>query len=418
MPATSTKTAYAHQEITPTVNALRIVQLITGSDAIGGAQTHVRDLIGELRSYGHECTVLVGPPDGSFCKNLRQSGVSVRIIPSLRKKLTPWHDALAFAQILTQLHRLKPDIVAAHTAKASFLGRFAAALLGIPCVFTSHGCSIIDRQTGQTRRVFVILERIARHLGSKLITVSDQERRLAEGSGIVDRRNLAMVYNGIPDLDQLADPSGQPAVITMVARFDPPKDHVTLLLALAELSNYSWTLRLAGTGTLLDHAKRLAAELEIGDRIQFLGECLETSRLLAESQIFVLSSRSEAFPISILEAMRAGLPVIASDVGGVSEAVRDGETGFVVPACDHRALTRRLRQLLSDPRLRMLLGWNARRRYLAHFTADSMAAATLAVYRDALVSRTSRVIPPSLLRARDHVKKQTIASEQQEVTST
>jgi glycosyltransferase involved in cell wall biosynthesis len=412
------KLVCVHQAIQPAVHALRIVQLITGSDAIGGAETHVRELVAELRRYEHHCTVLVGPPDGALCKQLRDSGVSVRIMPSLRKRLSPWRDILALAEIIKMLHELKPDIVAAHTAKASFLGRLAAAMLGIPCVFTPHGCSVIDRRTGQTRRLFLILERIARHFGSKTITVSHHERRLAESSGIIDERNVAVVYNGIPDCGQLADPSQHPPVITMIARFDPPKDHVALLLALAELRDYQWTLRLAGAGTLLDDTKRLAAELRIPDRVRFLGECLDTSRLLAESHIFVLSSRSEAFPISILEAMRAGLPVIATHVGGVSEAIRDGESGFLVPPCDHRALAGRLRLLLCEPRLRALLGWNARRRYLAHFTADLMARATLAVYQDALVSRAFRLVPFGPSRPGDHAKNRRLHPRQKQVSST
>ncbi|MDQ2775352.1 MAG: glycosyltransferase family 4 protein [Acidobacteriota bacterium] len=380
---------------------LRIAQLITGSECIGGAQTHVRDLTAGLRSRGHHCTVLAGHPDGLFCEQLRDSGVGVRVLPSLRKPLHVIRDGRAFAEILRELTRLQPDLVAVHTAKASFLGRLAAATLRLPCVFTPHGFSIIDRKSGKTNRLFTVLERLAGQFGSKAITVSEHEWRLAADSGVIHPRNLTMVHNGIPDSALIADPAGEPVVITMVARFDPPKDQATLLRALAQLTPYQWTLRLVGSGTLLKNSMELAAALGIKDRVEFLGESPEIPKLLAGSQIFVLASKLEAFPISILEAMRAGLPVIASRVGGIPEAVKEGETGFLVPPLDHHALAERLSLLLQSQAARTLLGGNARRRYLAHFTADAMVVKTLAVYSSALTS--SRV--PAL-----HTTKRSAAS--------
>ena len=366
---------------------LRIVQLITGSAMIGGAETHVRHLVDGLTFLGHECVVIVGPPNPAFYLQLVDMGVSVRIVRSLQKALMPWRDCMALYEIVVALYRLKPDVVAAHTAKASFIGRLAAAVLGIPCVCTPHGCSVVDRTTGCTSPLFVALERLAGRFTCRLITVSNKERQIAECARIVGREKLATIYNGIPDTHHVADPSREPAVITMVARFEPPKDHHTLLRSLAGLKELPWTLRLVGTGSFVHASKMLAAELNITHRVEFLGECVDVPRLLSESQIFVLSSRLEAFPISILEAMRAGLPVVAANVGGVSEAVHDGETGLLFPAGAPATLAERLRRLLSNPYLRKLLGSNARRRFLDQFTADKMASATLDVYSDALRSR-------------------------------
>jgi glycosyltransferase involved in cell wall biosynthesis/O-antigen ligase len=404
--ATSFSKAISSARARSGLRTIRIAQLITGAASIGGAQTHVRDLIFELRSYGDQCTVLVGPPDGAFCKHLRENGVDVRIIPSLRKPLVFWQDVRALVEIINELRRLKPDVVAVHTAKAGFLGRLSAALLGIPCVFTPHGCSVIDRKTCKTRPLFLMLERVAGHLGDKVITVSKKESELVLSSGVVAKRKLVTIHNGIPDTTLLADPSRTPAKITMIARFDPPKDHETLLRALAELKTLPWSLQLAGSGALLDDTKRLASDLQIADRIEFLGECLDIPRLLSESQIFVLSSRLEAFPISILEAMRAGLPIIASAVGGIPEAVIDGRTGFLVRPLDQHALAERLNRCLSDSSLRVLLGHNARRRYLTGFSVESMGRKTLEAYRDAMSRRSilplrftlSRFVPHRLPR--------------------
>ena len=367
---------------------LKIAQLITGSEFTGGAETHLRDLVTGIQSLGHHCTVLVGPPDNQFLSGLRRSGIPVRILSSLRKPLHPLRDPAALLEIVRELAVLKPDLVAVHTAKAGFLGRVAAAMLGLPCVCTPHGCSIVDRKSGRINRLFLALEYVAGRLGATTIAVCRDEQRLIVESRIVQRGNVKTVYNGIPDFAVPAKPGGEPVVLTMVARFDAPKDHATLLRAASNLVQHQWTLRLAGSGPLLASAKELAIRLGLEKRVEFLGECSDVSGLLSGSHIFVLMSRSEAFPISILEAMRAGLPVVASDVGGISEVVEDGETGFLIPSGDHDTLSDRLALLLDSPGLRSALGNNARKRYVTHFTAEMMVAKTLDVYADVVKPRT------------------------------
>jgi glycosyltransferase involved in cell wall biosynthesis len=364
--------------------SLNITQVITGSEYVGGAEIHVRDLTFALQSLGHSCTVLVGPPDGLFCQDLRERGITVRVLPSLRKQLSPTGDAMAFAELAFVLKRAKPDIIAVHTAKASFLGRIAASMVRVPSVSTPHGWSILDRRTGKRSQVFLTLERLAGRFGTKVIAVCDYERHLAKTSQIVHAEKLAVVHNGIPDTGLISDPMLEPVTIVMVARFDPPKDHATLLQALAQLASYRWSLRLVGAGTLLPSARAMAASLGIAHRVEFLGERADVGHLLCESQIFALSSRLESFPISILEAMRAGLPVVASAVGGIPEAVLNKKTGFLVPPADPDALACSLRTLFENASLRAEMGRRARARYLERFTADRMVSETLRVYTEAI----------------------------------
>jgi glycosyltransferase involved in cell wall biosynthesis len=374
----------------------RIAQLITGSNYIGGAETHVRELTAGLQSCGHECTVLCGPPDGLFCAQLRAQGVRVRIIRALRKPLSLARDPLALGEVIRELRRVRPDIVAAHTAKACFLGRLAAAALRVPSVVTPHGLSIINRETGELSKTFVALERFVGIFGNKVITVCKYERKLAETAGIVDTRKLAVVHNGVGDDLELADPAREPACITMIARFERPKDHETIVRALAEVKDCSgWTARLIGAGSRLHETRGLVARLGIEARVEFAGECSNTASALAASQIFVLSTQMEAFPISILEAMRAGLPVVASDVGGISEAVEDQVTGLLTPATDHIQLAGRMRALLMDPERRRRMGRNGRIRYLNNFTAARMVEKTLGVYFEALSEGAGAQAPVS-----------------------
>jgi len=365
---------------------MRIVQLITGSADFGGAQAHVRDLAMGIRAHGHECLVITGPPDGLFSEQLRTQGIGVHILPHLRKALHPTNDLLALVELVAQLRKLKPDLVAAHTAKAGFLGRLVCAFLGIPCVFTPHGWSIVDRASGKINQTFKVLERLGGRLGAGVITVCHDEHETGRLSGLVAQQKLFCVHNGIPDSGIPAQAGNDSLTVVMVARFHKQKDHATLLRALSRLRGPPWRLKLIGSGPLLEVTRQLACSLGVAQRVEFLGECNNTAEILSQSSIFVLSTFYEAFPISILEAMRAGLPVIATKVGGIPEAVADGLNGFLVPPSRDDLMAESLRRLFLNISLREQMGRNGREQFLERFTDQQMILRTLEVYK-VLVNR-------------------------------
>jgi glycosyltransferase involved in cell wall biosynthesis len=200
------------------------------------------------------------------------------------------------------------------------------------------------------------------------------------------------VHNGMPDVPVAlrGDPSRTPVRLLMVARFEPQKDHATLLHALGGLKDYAWNLDLIGDGPRRSQMESLAGILSIADRVRFLGQRMDVEQILAQAQVGLLVSNWEGFPLSILEAMRAGLPVVASSVGGISESVRDEETGYLVPRGNVELLRDRIRRLLAAPALRVRLGASGRTRYEQHFTLDHSVAKTLAVYRDVLGKANGR----------------------------
>ena len=168
----------------------------------------------------------------------------------------------------------------------------------------------------------------------------------------------------------------------MVARFSEQKDHALLLNAVRDIDIRDIKVQLVGDGPLLPNIKSLAESLNIGDRVQFLGNRRDVPELLTHSDIFVLTSKWEGFPITILEAMRAGLPVICSDVGGCSEAIKDGENGFLVPRGDGVVLANRLKQLIKDKDLRYKMGQKGRMSFEKCFTVEKMAEKTERIYRE------------------------------------
>jgi glycosyltransferase involved in cell wall biosynthesis len=175
----------------------------------------------------------------------------------------------------------------------------------------------------------------------------------------------------------------------MVARFSDLKDHALLLRAFSKVPG-AVRLKLVGDGDTLAAAISLSKALGIRERVEFKGSRADVPEILAQTDVFVLASKAETLPISILEAMPAGLPVIASDVGGVSEEVLNGKTGLLVPPGSVEELSRALRRLLSDKVLRMMMGRAGRRRFEEMFLADTMIEHTQAAYRQVLGERLYR----------------------------
>ena len=142
---------------------MKIVHVLTRGDVLGGAQSHVRELSLELRSLGHDVTVITGAP-GIFTEQLRQAGIPWLQVKSLVRPLRPHRDVAALIELWCALRELKPDLVCAHTAKAGSLARAAARLHHIPSVFTPHGWSMFDRSSLRTEPLFCWAERLAGRL--------------------------------------------------------------------------------------------------------------------------------------------------------------------------------------------------------------------------------------------------------------
>jgi glycosyltransferase involved in cell wall biosynthesis len=188
-------------------------------------------------------------------------------------------------------------------------------------------------------------------------------------------------------LARLRPIDAQPPVIVMVARFASQKDHGTLLQALSGLLWMEWRLLLVGEGELKPRVNAQIDALGLSGRVSILPPESDVSRLLMEAQIFVLSTNYEALPISILEAMRASLPVVATDVGGIAESVRHEETGLLVRRGDVEGLRGALARVITGPALRVAMGTAGRRLWSAQFTASAMTARTVEVYKRALAGR-------------------------------
>lgn len=366
-------------------NQLRIVFLISRADDIGGAQIHVRDLSTALRAQGHDALVLAGG-EGALADQLRERGVPFHRLQNLHRSVGPLQAGRAVLEIRHLLRDLRPDLVSTHSTTAGLLGRIAARTLGIPVLFTAHGWGFTEGRPWRLRIPFWLVEWAAAPLAARIITVCESDLRAATRTRLTRRARLLAIPNAMPDLGESlwAMPGRSPPRVVMVARLSWWKDHATLLHALAQLVDLEWELELVGDGPLRGEMEALATSLGIASRVRFAGFCSDVPARLANAQLFVLATKWEGFPRSILEAMRAGLPVISSDVGGVRESVRDGETGFVVPSGDVAALRDRLSVLLASPEQRVRMGKAGRAWYEERFSLERLVAETTAVYTSVL----------------------------------
>ncbi|GEM87300.1 glycosyltransferase family 4 protein [Meiothermus granaticius] len=366
----------------------RILIAITRAER-GGAPKHVVDLIIGLREK-YELCLAIGE-EGYVVDEVRKAGVPVHIIPSLQRNISPLKDLRAIYSFSKLVKSFQPDLIHGHTFKAGMVSRLAGALNRVPVVYTPHGWSFMDRAPKVWQIAAPPIEWFLGLLTRKVICVSEDEYNLAVKRGVISATKLTVIHNGIGDDPHRARPGahGDPTQIIMVARFAPPKAYGLLIRTVAGLE-IPFKLLLVGEGPLEQEAKNLVLQLGLSDRVHFLGTRADIPQLLAQSHIMVLSTNWEGLPIILLEGMRAGLPIVATDVGGNREVIRDGETGLLVPAGSIEALRSALHKLIVSPPLREAMGKAGRLRYEKHFMLERQMQKTIALYESILNNESSK----------------------------
>ena len=367
--------------------SIKVLYVLARSDEIGGAHIHVKDLAKYVLSMGGQACVVAGG-NGVFADLMRANGIDYISVPSLAKKISIFNDLRAFFKLNRILRDSNCDLVSAHSAKAGFLVRLPALCPGFPpVIFTAHGWSFSLGIPPVQRFIYLNLERILALFSKHIITVCNSDKLLALAQGVSIQSDIVVIHNGMsllppqPRLPFAASGSSIVKIVT-IARYEKQKDHDTLLRALASIPEGNWRLTLIGGGPGLDSVKKLGFNLGIDQHLEFVGRSDNVVPYLDRADIFVLSSLWEGFPRSILEALRSSLPVVATDVGGVSEAVLDNYNGFCVPPRDTKALAAALRGLLLCSDLRLAMGDRGRSLFEARFTFSRMASKTWDLYHE------------------------------------
>ena len=319
-------------------------------------------------------------------------------IPQLVRDPSPLDDLVALFKIYRFIRRGKFHLVHTHTSKAGILGRLAARLAGVPrIVHTPHGHCFTGYAGRTLTRLFIVLERWAATFTDRLIGLTDQEVRdhldrrigrpgqwLSIPSGIeaewfettpAEARAARAALGLPPDV----------LLVGSVGRFEPVKGHVHLLEAFSALAPRFPDLYLAlvGDGELLPELRSRASRGGLAARVLFLGWRDDVAALLRALDLFVFPSLNEGMGRALVEAMAAGLPIVASRAGGIPDVLEQGEAGMLVEAGSAEALAHGIETLLLDPTLRVRLGKTARDRARS-YSAEGMLQEIEAVYRQLL----------------------------------
>ncbi len=389
--------------------ARTVIHIITRLDRGGSAQNTMLTVLGHDRTQ-YEPVVIAGHP-GSWdaqggmaateeqCRRLEKEGISCIILPSLVRPISPWKDLCALWTLVGILRAKRPAIVHTHTSKAGVLGRVAAWLARVPViVHTPHGHVFYGHFGPGKSRIFLQIERILCRVTNTLVALTSAERddHLDRAVGHADR--FAVIPSGIDverfrrarvegrRIPQDFNCSTDATIVGSIGWLTDIKGHRVLVEALGYLKDEFPQLHAVIVGSGGQHHALLAQADSLGvrDRIHLVGHRDDVERCLAGMDCFVFPSLNEGMGRALIEAMAAGLPVVASRVGGIPAIVRHEENGLLVEAGDGWALSEALRRMLADPQLAERLGRNASRTIGQEFGVKAMVEAVESVYQEAI----------------------------------
>ena len=386
--------------ITRAVKVLRVIARLN----VGGPAIHVINLTRGLDATRFESTLVTGtenPGEGSMLDLALEQGVKPVVIPEIvgQATLKP-RDLKALIALYRLMRRERPQVVHTHAAKPGVLGRVAARLAGVPVVVhTFHGHILHGYYGPWMSWLLRRMERMLAHLSDRIIAVSEQVKQDLVRYGVAPPEKICVIPLGLeldPFLDgdvhrgalrrELGVPSDVP-LVGIVGRIFPIKNHRLFLGAAALVAAKEPGARfvVVGDGTLRADMEALARELDIGERTIFTGWRRDLPKVYADLDVLVVSSDNEGTPVSAIEAMASGCPVVATRVGGLPDLIEDAEVGHLVAPRDAEAMAGAILGLLGDGDRARRMGQSARRRVQDRYRAERLCGDIEALYTELLV---------------------------------
>lgn len=372
----------------PCEGQLQTILYLSTSSGPGGAERVISNLSASLDPARYRAILCLFRP-GWIQEHTENRGVRTYVIPT--QGMFDWRWVLRVKRLLKDEH---VDLIHAHEFDANVQGTFVAALSGVPLVATVHGKNYFWEKL-RRRLAYQWVSRNA-----TMVAVSENLKQFIVEKVGVDSGHVKVVYNGVDllphcgpaDIDQcrkeLDLPTGD-QIVGVVGNLYPVKGHQYLIAAipavLAKCPNTTFIF--AGRGQLEGELKEQAHQLGVAQKVRFLGLRQDIPRILAVLHAFVLPSLSEGLSMAILEAMVAGKPVIATDVGGNPELVEDSETGYLVPSQNSQALADRLISLLMNRDRALQFGKVGQLRAQGQFSLRTMVREYQAIYDQCIEAR-------------------------------
>jgi len=385
------------------VRVLRVIARLN----VGGPALHVSYLARGLRERGYETTLVagdVGRGEESMAFVAEREGVDVVRLAGLSRELSPIRDAVAAVRLARLIRRLRPDILHTHTAKAGAVGRVAAILAAgrrpPVVVHTFHGHVLRGYFGTAGTLLFRAIETALARVTDALVAVSPQVRDELVRLRVAPAGRFVVVRLGI-ELEPRVHCDEDPAtirsrigvapdrfVVGWFGRMTAVKRTDDLLDALAALRErgVDALLLLVGDGDDRERLERLAHGRGLAKSVLFLGYQEDVARWYAACDAIVLTSANEGTPVTLIEALAASRPVVATRVGGVEDVIDDGVTGLLVRPADTHAIAERLAMLAADPDLRRRMGEAGRARVLERYAVKRLVDDVDQLYRTLLAT--------------------------------
>jgi glycosyltransferase involved in cell wall biosynthesis len=381
---------FTHKKTKP----VRLLHVI-GDSRFGGAGRIILRLGQVARAEGWQVDILTTDP--VFQRAVKEHGLGLVGLDVVRREIHPLWDLGGLIRLSTFLRREGYGIVHTHTSKGGFVGRLAARLASVPViVHTAHGFAFHERSPRQALLFYSNLERIASRWCDQIVSVSEFHRHWALDLGICNPAKILAIPNGIAFLPKPEIPRAElrrqlrvrnnDLLILTMARLAPDKGLEYLIEAAPVLlrSERQFQIVIAGDGPVRAQLEELTRKLGVADWVTFLGFREDVSDLLAASDLVVLPSLREGLSISLLEAMAAGKPIIATSIGSHREVVSQSEIALVVPPADASALCNAILLLAQNPLQMVRLGENARALFESQYTEERMLNTYKQLYLDLL----------------------------------
>lgn len=375
----------------------KILYVITKSNW-GGAQKYVYDMATSLPKNMFEVTVALGGSgeknaEGGLLKNrLEEAKIKVIFIKNFLRDISLFHEIKAFFELLSIIKKERPDVVHLNSSKAGGLGVLAARIAGVKkIVFTAHGWAFNERKPFIIRIIVWKLSWLTTLLSTHVIVIGERERTDAIHMPFISGK-IVLIRNGIKVLEFLSREEGRQKlaipqdsfVIGSIGELTPNKNYLELVKVIADLQKKEKIfLVIIGQGEeetrIIDGAEKiLSNSVAYGFKITGFKENAYT--YLKAFDIFVLPSLKEGLPYTLLEAGRAGIPVVATNTGAIPDIIPDTNFGILVKPGDGRALKDALESLVANSQKRAQLGASLQKRVQEEFSLEKMVEKTVSVY--------------------------------------
>jgi len=375
----------------------------------GGSPDILRVLCRGLDPAVFDVSLIIGKTGHASAKTrvfLEEFKGKVTVIKQLKRDISPFDDIAAFIKLYRIFRETGFDVVHTHTAKAGALARLAAFLAGVPVIIhTPHGHNFYGYFNAFFSGLIRTIEKLLSRFTDKIMVLTELEKSDHIKYRVANRDKLVLINQGLdlsgfePDSKDSISArenlgiSGNCLVAGFVGRLEPVKGPQYFIKAAKKILEEREDVRfiLTGEGSLRRELEDDVSSWGLRERIVFLGWQENVPGVMSAMDMLVLPSLNEAVGIVLIEAQSLGIPVIASDVGGIPEVVKDGQTGLLVRPADPDALAKAMLKLLDDPALRRAMSGSASAWCRGRFTADAMLDKVTRMYKEVIGEKHVRL---------------------------